>query len=197
MAVLIPTFLLFQLLRIRRRALWHLSALLGVLFSSAATGGSAPAANREYQIKAVFLYNFVQFVEWPASVFAAPDSPFVIGVLGENLFGDALHEVVSGEKVGARSIEVRRYGRIADVDACHILFISRSETGNLPSILVALDKRPILTVGDTAEFARHGGMIRLIKEDNRIRLRVNLQATKAAGLVISSKLLRAADLVGR
>jgi len=196
MAVLTFTSFL-SWLAARQRSLWQLPAVLVALLFCAPTDTAAQTVNREYQIKAVFLYNFVQFVEWPASVFAEPELPFVIGVLGDNPFGDALHEVVSGETVGARSIEVRYYERIADIDTCHILFISQSEVGHLSTILTALGKRPILTVGDTAEFARRGGMIRFIKEQNRIRLRINIQATKDAGLVVSSKLLRAADLVGR
>lgn len=196
MAVLTSTSFLPRLAACRR-SLWHLPAVMVALFYCVSTAGAAQTVNREYQIKAVFLYNFVQFVEWPASVFPEPDSPFVIGVLGDNPFGNALHEVVSGEKVGARSIEIRHYERIVDMDTCHILFISPSEVGNLSSILVALDKRPILTVGDTSEFARQGGMIRFIKEQNRIRLRVNMQATTDASLIVSSKLLRAADIVKR
>jgi hypothetical protein len=38
-------------------------------------------------------------------------------------------------------------------------------------------------------------MIRFITERNRIRLRINLEAARAAGLTLSSKLLRAAEIV--
>jgi len=150
----------------------------------------------EYQLKAAFLFNFAQFVEWPAD--AAPDStaPVVIGVLGDDPFGPVLDETVRGERVGSRGFEVRRFRTAGEVTRCDILFISRSEAGRMGDILAALDHRPVLTVSDADDFDRQGGMIRFVTEHSRIRLRVNLDATAAAGLTLSSKLLRLAEVVG-
>ena len=69
-------------------------------------------------------------------------------MLGEDLFRADLDAAASGEKIGARSIEVRRYRRIEEVSASHILFISRSELTRFDLILEALRGRSILTVGD-------------------------------------------------
>jgi hypothetical protein len=60
--------------------------------------------DQEYQLKAVFLFNFAQFVEWPASAFPSPETPLVIGVLGEDPFGPYLDETVRGEKVNDRPL---------------------------------------------------------------------------------------------
>lgn len=149
----------------------------------------------EYQLKAVFLFNFAQFVEWPASAFAAPDAPLVIGVLGEDPFGAYLDEVVRGEKVDGHPLEVLRYRRVEDISTCHILFISRTEQDRLESLVARLKDRTILTVGDAEHFARRGGMIRFVTEHNRIRLHINIKAAEAASLKLSSKLLRPADIV--
>ncbi len=154
-----------------------------------------PTAPSEYQVKAVFLFNFAQFVEWPASAFASPEDPLVIGVLGRDPFGALLDEIVQGERIGTRSLSVVRYSRAADVGKCHILFISRSEDSRLREIVRELNNRPILTVGDMDDFARRGGMILLASEKNRIRLRVNLDAARATGLTLSSKLLRPAEII--
>lgn len=154
-----------------------------------------PTALRDYQIKAVFLFNFAQFVEWPAAAFQAEDSPFVIGVLGDDPFGTDLKEATKGEKLGSRVIEIRRYHRVEEVDACHILFICRSENPRLDRVMTALGQRSILTVSDTEEFSRRGGMIRFVTENNKVRMKINLEAAKHANLILSSKLLRAADIV--
>ena len=61
--------------------------------------------------------------------------------------------------------------------------------------MAAVRGRPILTVGDTEGFARSGGMIRFITERNIIRLRINMDESRAVGIAISSRLLRAADIV--
>ena len=83
-----------------------------------------------------------------------------------------------------------------EVKTCHILFISQSEAGRLDQIFSSLKDRKILTVGDTEGFAQRGGIVRFLTEKNKIRLRINLDAAKAASLTISSKSLRAAEVVG-
>jgi hypothetical protein len=149
----------------------------------------------EYQLKAVFLFNFTQFVEWPAEAFPESQTPLVIGILGEDPFGTYLDEAVAGEKANNRQLVVERYRRPQDIKLCHILFISRSEADRLEQILAGVSGRRILTVGDVDGFAGRGGMIRFVTERNKIRLKINLEAAKAAKLTISSKLLRPADIV--
>ena len=149
----------------------------------------------EYQVKALFLFNFTRFVEWPASAFPEPQSPLIIGVLGEDPFGTDLDEVVRGEKIDGRPLLVRRFRHVEEVGDCHILFVSTSEANRLSQILVALKGRSILTVSDDADFARRGGMIHFVNNKNRIQLRINLAAAEAAGLTLSSNLLRPAEIV--
>lgn len=149
----------------------------------------------EYQLKAVFLFNFTQFVEWPPQAFAEANSPLVIGVLGNDPFGSYLDETVRGETVNGRPLAVQRYNSPEEIKNCHVLFISRSETARLPQILTSLKGKSILTVSDADSFNREGGIIRLATIANKIRLRIALETAKAANLTISSKLLRPADIV--
>lgn len=153
------------------------------------------AAPTPAQVEAVFLFNFSQFVDWPPQAFAAANSPIVIGVLGEDPFGGTLDEVVRGEVVNGRALAVRRFQSIEQLLDCQILFISRTERSRLAPILEKLKGRSILTVSDLEGFARYGGMIRFVLMDNKIRLRINLEAAKSAGLTLSSKLLRPAQIV--
>jgi YfiR/HmsC-like len=182
------------------RDLWlHLAAwlVIGATASAPADTVAQTSASPEYQLKAVFLFNFAQFVEWPASAFPAPDTPLVIGVLGEDPFWAYLDETVRTEKVNGRPLEVQRYRGVADIGTCHILFVSRREEGRLQAVLDSLRGRSILTVSDADRFASRGGMIRFVTDRNRIRLRINLDAAKAANLTLSSKLLRPAQIVSK
>lgn len=149
----------------------------------------------EYQVKAVYLFNFGQFVEWPADAFATPSTPFVIGIVGKDPFGGMLDNVVRGESLGARPIEIARYQSADDVKHCNILFIGRAEAAKLPDTVAALRGRSILTVTDVAGGERDGAMIVLVTENNRVRMRINPTAAKASRLQISSKLLRPAEIV--
>ena len=169
--------------------------LLPLTLAFCFSGGNLAAESREADLKAAFLFNFAQFVEWPASAHAQTNSPFVIGVLGTNPFGKTLEELVQGESIQGHPIAVRQFSSTDSIGLCHILFISASESSRLGEILQDLRNRPILTVGDMEAFARGGGMIRFITVQNRIRFRINLAAVREAGLTISSKLLRLAEVV--
>jgi len=154
------------------------------------------AISKEYQIKAVFLFNFAQFVQWPTTAFTRADEPFRIGVLGADPFDSFLDETVRGEKVDGHPLVIRRYGGIEEVKGCQVLFISRSESEGMEKILAGLKGRNILTVGDTEGFIENGGIIRFVTEGNKIHFRVNLEALKRTNLTISSKVLRLAEIAG-
>jgi hypothetical protein len=178
-------------------ALLSLAAGVAALPDSiSARSKEPPAVTQEYDLKAVFLFNFAQFVEWPANAFAEAKAPVIIGVLGDDPFGKSLDDVVAGEIVRNRPLTVRRYRSVEEIDRCHILFISPSESNRLDRIMAALAHRSILTVGDTKDFTSQAGVIGFELWQRRLRLRINVAAAKAAGLTISSKLLRQAVVVG-
>lgn len=89
----------------------------------------------------MFLCNFSQFVDWPAASFADGRSPLVIGVLGSDPFDGMLDAIVRGETVNGRPLAVRRYRSLDEIDACHILFIDRSQAAQLDAIVAALKRR--------------------------------------------------------
>jgi hypothetical protein len=166
---------------------------VALLLAAGLLGGRpALAAPTAQQVEAVFLFYFSQFVDWPPQAFADQSSPIVIGVLGTDPFDGTLDQAVSGERVNGRPIVVRRLTKVSDAASCHILYISSSEASNLPQILNALKGRDVLTVSDLDGFMQSGGMIRFVLIDQHVRLNINVHAAQAAGLTLSSKLLRAA-----
>ncbi len=159
--------------------------------------GSRPARaeTREYQIKAAFLVNFMQFVTWPSNAFTNADAPFCIGVLGEDPFGAALDQTVQGETVDHHKIMIQRARRIEDCKDCQMIFVSRSEEKNLPVILAKLDSGPILTVSETRDFARQGGIINFYLEEKKVRFEINPAVAQRANLKISAQLLSLGKIV--
>jgi hypothetical protein len=151
---------------------------------------------KEYVLKALFLYNFAQFVQWPPEAFPSADTPLIIGVLGQDRFGKSLDDLSRNDTAGHRKLRIERYRRLADVQNCHILFIDQSEAANVDEIVRKCRGKPILTVSDMDGFTRHGGMIQFITDDKekKIRLRINVGAAKAENLMISSKLLKLAQI---
>jgi len=181
---------------ILRRGLQALlcGTLCVTIFLRGACGAEAPT---EYQVKAVFVYNFSRFVDWPPQTFTAPDEPFVICILGGDPFGARLDEAVRGEQIDRHPLLVRRFRNLGEIGDCRILYIDRSESAQLQQILAALDHRGTLTVSDLDDSSKRGVMIQFTTENNRIRLRINVESARASGLTISSKLLRSAEIVGK
>ncbi len=167
-------------------------AAVAVLCCAAITvqAQSTPA----YQVKAAFLYNFTQFVEWPSGSYDGNRAPFVIGILGENPFGNYLDELVKDEKAGSRRIIIKKYRDVNDVKNCHILFINMP---NPAEVVRTLGNKSILTVSDADNFTREGGMVRFFTQNSKIRLQINPSAARAANLDISAKLLRIAEIAER
>jgi len=142
----------------------------------------------EYAVKAAYLVKFVPFIGWPESVFAGPNSPITICLLGGDPFGSALDKAAAGGG-GGRPIAIRRLATIDPVDGCHMLFVAD------PNVLVGeLRDRPVVTVTDSNV---DGGTIRFVVQDNHVRFDIDDSDAQAGGLRISSKLLELARKVIR
>lgn len=168
--------------------------LLIVLTFSASTNVQAQTTP-EFQLKAVFMYNFTRFVEWNPGSFESYNDPFIITIIGNDPFGSYLEETVRDEKIGRHPIVIRRVDDIRSVETCHILYINEKDPPRIRQILAGLQNRNILTVSDAPNFASLGGVIGFYTENNRIRMQINTAAARNAQLNISSKLLRVAKII--
>jgi hypothetical protein len=144
----------------------------------------------DYQVKAAFLYHFGQFVEWPTNAFADARSPLVIGVYGDDPFHGDLERMVAGQNINGHPVVIRHIKTLPDLKGCHILFIAAPEKGRDRELLKAVNSAGVLTVGEMDDFIQAGGMINFIIEDSQVHFQINNNAARAAGLNISSKLIK-------
>ena len=164
--------------------------------------GTQPARSdsfSEYQVKAVFLYNLINFVEWPEPAFQPAKPYFTIGILGTNPFGKELEQTVANETVNEKAIHIVHYDNTSDLDQqpCQLLFVTLDLHHAWPDLRAKLDRKSILTVSDQAGFVDQGGMVNLLTTGNRIQLEINLDNARQAGFNISSKLLNLARVVSQ
>lgn len=151
----------------------------------------------EYNVKAAFLFNFVKFVQWPGASNVAQLSSINICILGENPFGAAAKLIEQGSTPKLKlNLQTLPSGS-NNVQQCHILFISDSESSRLSKLIEASKSKPILTVGESPEFAQGGGMIQFVIADEKVKFIVNLGAAETAGLHVDSRLLEIAREVIR
>jgi len=154
------------------------------------------AVNREYAIKAAFLYHFLTYIDWPEESLNDPQQPFVIGVYYEDPFGAVLDKIAETKQVGGRTIEIRRLESPNQLLECHILFVPRSvPSEKQKTVLKALDNSHVLIVGETEDFIERGGSAQFYVEGNKIRFAFNTDAVNRSELKISSKLLSIAKVV--
>jgi len=175
----------------RLSLLLAMAVLSYIPWDSPARGQSAS----EYHVKALFLYNFAKFVDWPADASGGPQDGIALCVVGDDPFGSVLDETLKGKTINGQEMVVKRFRRAQDARACQIVFIASSEKNHLRLILESLKGARVLTVGETEGFAQFGGVINFTLEENRVRFEVNVDAADRAGLKISSKLLSLARIV--
>lgn len=179
-----------------RRLRWRrLAAILCAIAVSCSPPVARAEPTPEYLIKAAYLYNFAMFIDWPPDAFPTRNAPFVIGVFGADRFDHALERTVRDKRIDKRPIVIRRLEAPQDLKRCHIVFVSSSDAARIGDVAARLEGLPILVVGETPDFARRGGSIAFVIEDNRVRFEVNLDAARRARLTISAKLLNLATVV--
>ncbi len=154
-----------------------------------------PGPRPESQVKAAFVYNFVQFVRWPDAAFADAASPLVLCVVGADPAGDEL-DALSGRTVQGRPMVVKHATALEEAGECHVLYLDGAAAERWTRTGPKREAKPVLAIADQQGFAARGGLINFFKAGGRIRFAINRAAAQRAGLTISSKLLSLAEIVG-
>jgi YfiR/HmsC-like len=173
--------------------MWRRRLCFAVISLTLALTAMAQEGNLEDRLKATYIYNFLQFVDWPSQAFSDA-SHLTVCVVGP-AFESVLQETVRNETVGNRTITVKTTSASDAVHGCQVIYIRESLGKTATDLLGAIRNSPVLTVGDSKEFIEKGGIIRFIKAENHIRFEINPGAAERASLTLSSRLLRLADIV--
>ncbi len=154
-----------------------------------------PVANLDRVVKAVFLFKFLDYVDYPPGAFRDPTAPYVIGVYGAEDIARELGQAVAGRKVGNRGIEVRRLRKGDPVTGLHLLFVGASDSAQLPAFVRATQGQPVLVVAEDEHGLPAGAAINLVVVGDKVRFDVALDAAERAGIRLSSRLLSVARSV--
>jgi hypothetical protein len=180
---------------------WALTSFLALACCAPAFASSSPESHpepvSEYQVKALFIYNFAKFVDWPPSIFASPQGPFSICIVGADPFGSELDQAVRGKSIDGRNIIIKRVVKGGDARACQIAFIGYADEKRVRKTLEDLDSSSVLTIGGAKGFTEWGGVVNLTLENSKVGFEINVDAAEHSRLKISSKLLNLAKAVVR
>ena len=131
------------------------------------------------KLEAVMLFKLMDYVSFPGN-----PQPMALCARKDD-FDGALAYIASSH---ARPVTLRFGVTAENARGCQLIFIQAGE--KLPDSGYAA-----LSVGDAPGFAEKGGMVELRPEGERIGLLINLPATRAAGIIISSRLLSLATVI--
>jgi hypothetical protein len=168
--------------------------LLWLLCASTARAFAQESVS-EADLKAAFLYNFTRVVDWPSDAFEKEDSPFIVGVFGDEEFASTLRKLFVEKKAHGHPLTVRRLTQIGEARSCQMLFFREGEAKKMAMVYDIIKRLPILTVGEADDFLDSGGMFNLFFEEKQLRFEVNPTVAENARLTISSKVLRLAKRI--
>ena len=160
--------------------------LFWILAVPPGSGAQAKTA-AEYELRAAFVYNFAKFVEWPAESFDNSGSPIQVCIAGDALVAEAFQNVLGSKTVNKRELLVRRLTKTPELRTCQILY----DAGDAKGVPLAdsAATADVLSVGESEEFAARGGMIRLLRQGDRLRFLIYRENVERSHLKVSSKLL--------
>jgi len=142
----------------------------------------------EYEVKAAFIFNFAKFTTWPGE--EGRKDPFRICIVGGDPFGPVIDATVRGKQVRGRDLTVERHILSDDLVGCEIVFVGEHEPDQHRKLLNRLSGQPVLTIGDSKQFAADGGTVGFFRQKRRIRFTFNVDAVERSKLRVSSKLLQ-------
>jgi Fe-S cluster assembly iron-binding protein IscA len=145
------------------------------------------------KIKAVFLYNFTKYIEWPQ---AYKEGNFVIGILGNNSnLVTELNKMAAQKMAGNQKIEIRLLTTADGANKCHIVFIQPDKGNELGEVIGKCKGKSSLIVTEKAGLARQGAAINFVVQESKQKFELNRGNAEKYNLKVSSNLASLAIVV--
>lgn len=162
-----------------------------------AQGARSESTEAELQVRAQFVYNFANFVEWPQEAFEKADAPIHICLFGHVNFAPYLNSF-AGTLIGKRELIVRQTKEIEEIrKGCHILYVGYDERVRLPTFWQQIQYIYVLSVGERMGFTDKGGIINIMRARDRFQFEINIENALSNGLFLDSDLLALARVIKR
>ena len=165
--------------------------MLVVLFTSSKTTYNQ-TTDTNAKIKAMFVYNFTKYIEWPQNY---KDGNFIIGILGNSSLFSELSTMANSKKAGAQSFEIKNFSTTSSVSKCHMLIVSSDITVGFSDILSKVKNNSTLIITEKAGFAKQGAAINFVVQNNKQAFELNKANVEKYDLKVSSNLLALAIVI--
>lgn len=137
------------------------------------------------KLKAVFIYNFTKYIEWPKTY---QEGYFVLGVVGETPLFSELTKMAQTKKIGTQSILVKKFSEISEIDKCHLLYVTDDKSNNIDVILKKTKSSSTLIVTEQEGLVDKGAGINFVIRENKQKFEMNKRNIEIQKLKVSSNL---------
>ena len=162
-----------------------------MLFSSSKTTYNQEI-DTNAKIKAMFVYNFTKYIEWPQSY---KQGNFIIGVLGNSPIFAELSNMANAKKAGAQSFEIKNFTSPASISKCHMLIIASDITTGFNDALSKLKDHNTLIITEKAGLTKQGSAINFVVQNNKQAFELNKANAEKYDLKVSSNLMALAIVI--
>jgi len=137
------------------------------------------------KMKAIFIMNFTKMIEWPKSY---REGNFVVGVVGESPLYTELTKMAKTKRVANQSLQIKKFTATKDIAKCHILYVSRSKSQDISSVLKKVKSNSTLIITEKQGLVDKGAGINFIIKNNRQKFELNKKNVEKYKLKVSSNL---------
>lgn len=147
---------------------------------------SFPAKGQDEKFKAIFIYNFTKYIEWPSK---STGGTFIICVLGSDAIIAELEGIAGKKMVGPMKIFVKKVNSPAEIGQCHIVYIPQSKSSQITQVVDKLKGQNVLIISDKQSGCSMGSGMNFINKSGKINFEVSKPNIEKEGLKVSSELL--------
>jgi hypothetical protein len=157
---------------------------LFMLLCFCASSLSIHAQNEKF--KALYMYNFTKYIEWPGS---QKNGDFIIGILGNSSITTELRVIAEKKTVGSQPIVVKVYNTVDQIDHCHILFIPSGKSALISAVIAKTAGKNTLIICEKNGMATQGAGINYVMDGDKLKYEISKNNIKRNGLLVNSSLL--------
>lgn len=141
---------------------------------------------QDEKFKALFMYNFTKYIEWPAN---KRNGDFIIGIWGKSPVKDEIAIIAEKKTVGSQKIVVKEINSIEGCQACHMIYIPEKYSEDIKSIVDQLKNKGVVIITDKQGMAQTVSGINYVKKDGKQLFEINKKHLDDQGVKVNSSLL--------
>jgi hypothetical protein len=144
------------------------------------------AKAQDEKFKALFMYNFTKYIEWPSE---KQKGDFIIGVFGNSPIINELSIIAEKRKVGTQQIVIKKISETKDIAVCNIVYVPESKVLKADDVKLQSKTKGVVVITDAPGLAKTFAGINYVKLDGKQNFEINKKNLEEQGVKVNSALL--------